>query len=64
MKSIVCSLILLLGAIPALTGFVDIVWWFYTDHGLSSIDWTGARPLIAYLFAVAGFGVSMLVAHV
>jgi hypothetical protein len=59
MKSIVCVLILFLGCIPALTGFVDIIWWFYTNHALSSIDWTGVRPLVAYLFAAIGFFVVM-----
>lgn len=61
MKAIFAVSVLFLSSIPALTGFVDTVWWFYTNHALTSIDWTGSRPLLAYSFAAIGFLTAMRV---
>jgi len=54
MKTIVFFVLGLVLMIPALTGAVDVVWWFYTNHALSSIEWDSFRPLIAYGFAALG----------
>lgn len=40
--------------IPAMTAFVDMIWWFYTNHALSSIEWDSFRPVIAYIMAALG----------
>lgn len=64
MKYIIAAVILIVCAIPALTGFVDTLWWFYTDHALSSIEWTGGRIVFAYTLAAVGFLSSMGVANV
>lgn len=41
--------------IPLFTGVIDTVWWFYTNHALSSIEWDSFRPVLAYTFAACGF---------
>lgn len=54
MKKIVFFVVGLVLMIPALTGALDIVWWFYTNHALSSIEWDSMRPAIAYGLAAGG----------
>jgi hypothetical protein len=54
MKTTVFFFVGLVLMIPALTGALDIVWWFYTNHALSSIEWNSFRPVIAYGLAAGG----------
>lgn len=55
MKMIVHLVVGLVLMIPGLTGALDVVWWFYTNHALSSIEWDSMRPVIAYCMAACGF---------
>lgn len=54
-KVVVFFFIGLVLMIPALTGALDIIWWFYTGHALSSLEWDSMRPAIAYGLAAGGF---------
>ena len=54
MKYIVATVLFVFCSIPAAVGVVDMVWWFYTDHALSSIDWGASRVCFAYALASVG----------
>ena len=55
MKTVAFFVIGLVLMIPGLTGCLDIVWWFYTGHSLSSLEWDSMRPVIAYGLGAGGF---------
>ena len=55
MKMVVFFFLGLVLMIPALTGALDVIWWFYTNHALTSIEWDSFRPVIAYALWAAGF---------
>ena len=38
--------------IPAILGIVDIFSWFYINHQITNLDWTGVRPVIAWVMGL------------
>lgn len=40
--------------LPALTGLIDMTWWFYFDKTFSGIDWTEKRGVFAIYSPIAG----------
>jgi hypothetical protein len=45
---------LTLSMMPLLVALTDMMWWFYTNHTLSSIEWTETRSLIAIWSPIVG----------
>ena len=45
MKKLICIILLSLFLLPVVIAFLDLYWWFWFDHKLSSIDWSGDSGL-------------------